>query len=226
MTGESLRQTLLVLAAWEGMPLNYSTIGKQLNISCPAVKARVQYLVEARAAWLLYPLEVPSAGTKTRKSPKLYLNGSAGSLLPGTGTQGQGESRFRSRMIRTVRSLEASRNASSRFWYYGGYGKTHVELIAQTALKRIGFVFLSENRYNRWCWSYCKRVFKQGIIQGAFVLYPGHRIFFAADRLVVIPGEEFFKNYRRWMNACLGSSRKLLLRMVRTYNTTHARNLP
>ncbi len=219
MTGESLRRTLLVVAAWEGMPLNYSTIGKQLDITCPAAKARVQYLAEAHLVWLLHPLEASAAG-KSRKSPKLYLNGSAGSLLPA----GR-EKQFRSRMIRTVRNLEAARHASSRFWYYGGYGKTHVELIVQTALKRIGFVFLEENRLSRWCWSYCKRVFKQGVIQGAFVLYPGHRIFFAADRLVILPTEEFCKHYSRWMNACLGSSRKLLLRMVRTYNNTHAQHL-
>jgi hypothetical protein len=86
-------------------------------------------------------------------------------------------------------------------------------------------VFLAENRFNRWCWSYCKRIFKQGVIQGAFVLYPGHRIFYAADRMVVIPREEFFKNYRRWMCACLGASRKLLTRMVRSYNTDHADHL-
>jgi hypothetical protein len=219
MTGESLRQTLLVVAAWEGMPLNYSTIGKQLDITCPEAKARVQYLAEARLVWLLHPLEARAAG-KSRKSPKLYLNASAASLLPASR-----EKQFRSRMIRTVRNLEAVRHASSRFWYYGGYGKTHVELIAQTALKRIGFVFLEENRLSRWCWSYCKRVFKQGVIQGAFVLYPGHRIFFAADRLVVLPTEEFCQHYSRWMNTCLGSSRKLLLRMVRTYNNTHAQHL-
>jgi hypothetical protein len=224
MTGESLRQTLMIVAAWEGMPLNYSTIGKQLNISCPAAKARVQHLVEARKVWLLYPVEASAAG-KSRKSPKLYLDGSARSLLPATGTHEGSEIRFRSRMIRTIRNLEAARSRSSTFWYYGGYGKTHVELIAQTALKRIGFVFLEENHLSRWCWSYCKRVFKQGIIQAAFVLYPGHRIFFAADRLVVLPTEEFCNHYRRWMNACLGSSRKLLLRMVRTYNTTHAGHL-
>jgi hypothetical protein len=128
-------------------------------------------------------------------------------------------------MIRRVRDLEATRHRSSTFWYYGGYGKTHVELIVQTAVKRIGLVFLDQNRLSRWCWSYCKRVFNQGILQGAFVLYPGHRIFFAADRIVVLPAEEFCSRYRRWMNACLGSSRKLLLRMVRTYNTTHAEHL-
>jgi hypothetical protein len=133
--------------------------------------------------------------------------------------------RFRSRMIRTVCRLEGARRRSSTFWYYGGYGKNHVELIVQTAVKRVGFVFLEENRFNRWCWSYCKRIFRQGIIQGAFVLYPGHRIFFAADRILIIPREEFFKNYRRWMSACLGSSRKLLIRMVRSYNTDHADHL-
>ena len=216
MTGESLKKTLLVVSAWEGMPLNYTTIGRQLDISCPAAKARVQQLVEARIAWLLYPLEVPNA-KKTRKSPKLYLNASAG--------PGQREIRFRSRMIQTVCNLETSRNPSSTFWYYGGYGKTHVELIAQTALKRIGFVFLEDNRLSRRLWSYCRRVFRRGIIQEAFVLYPGHRIFFAADRLVVLPAEELCKHYRRWMNACLGSSQKLLLRMVRTYNAAHAQHL-
>jgi phage pi2 protein 07 len=225
MIAESSRQTLLVVSAWEGMPLNYSKIGKQLDISCPAAKARVQKLVEARFVRLLHPLETGAAG-KSRKSPKLYLNGSARSLLPTTVAHEGGEIRLRSRMIRTVCSLEAARNRSSTFWYYGGYGKTHVELIAQTALKRIGFVFLQENRFDRWCWSYCKRILRRGIIQGGFVLYPGHRIFFAADRLVVLPAEEFCDHYRRWMNACLGSSRKLLLRMVRTYNTSHAGHLP
>ena len=220
-----MRQTLLAVAAWEGIPLNYSTIGRQLDISCSTAKARVQHLVEAQIVWLLHPLEVGAAG-KTRKSPKLYLNRSARLLLSATGTPAGSESWFRSGMIWNVRHLEAARRGSSTFWYYGGYGQTHVELIVQTALKRIGFVFLEKSRFNRWCWSYCKRVFKRGIIQGAFVLYPGHRIFFAADRMVALPAEEFFKHYRRWMNACLGSSRKLLLRMVRTYNTTHAEHLP
>ena len=224
MTGQSVRQTLSIIAAWEGQPLNYSKIGKQLGISCPAAKVRIRRLVEARLLWLLYPLEVRAAG-KSRKLPKLYLNPSAMSLLPATTAPGQGQSRFRSEMIRTVRELETARHRASRFWYYGAYGKTHVELIAQTALKRIGFVFLEENRFNRWCWSYCKRIYRRGIIQGAFVLYPGRRIFFAADRLVVLPTEEFFRHYRRWMNACLGASRKLLLHMVRTYNTAHARHL-
>jgi hypothetical protein len=235
---KSLKQTLRIAAAWEGMPLNYSTIGRQLGISCPAAKARMQKLVEARMIWLLRPLEAAQAGTpssraKVRKSPKLYLKESARTFL---GTQASPADRrdrpatapailFRSAMIRRVCRLESARSRSSTFWYYGGYGKTHVELITQTPVKRIGFVFLEENRFNRWCWSYCKRVFTQGIIQGAFVLYPGHRIFFAADRLVVLPAEEFFNHYRPWMNACLGASRKLLLRMVRTYNTTHAGNL-
>ena len=236
MNGKSLRETLSVAAAWEGMPLNYTMIGKQLNISAVVAKARVQQLAETRVLRLLYPLEVGAAG-KSRKSPKLYLNSSAASLLPATTTRGglrgglrdrsaaAGQILFRRRMIRKVCDLEAARNRSSTFWYYGGYGKTHVELIAQTALKRIGFVFLEENRFNRWCWSYCKRVFMRGIIQGAFVLYPGHRIFFAADRLVILPAEEFCRHYRRWMNACLGSSRKLLLRMVRSYNASHAEHL-
>jgi hypothetical protein len=226
--GESLKQTLEILAAWEGMPLNYSLIGKQLGVSCPAAKARVQRLVEARVIWLLYPLEATVAGTtgKSRKSPKLYSNTSARSRLPTTKTWDQGEIRFRSRMVRTIRNLESSRRSTSTFWYYGGYGKTHIELIVQTACKRIGFVFLMEDRLSRWCWSYCKRVFRRGIIQAAFVLYPGHRIFFAADRLVVLPTVEFCNHYRRWMNASLGSSRKLLLQLVRTYNTAHAENFP
>jgi hypothetical protein len=224
LIGENLQRTLLAAAAWEGRPLNYFSIGKQLDISCTAAKARVHHLVEARAVWLLHPLEAGPAG-RSRKSPKLYLNPSARSLLPSSATPVQRDILFRSRMIRTVRNLEATRRPSSSFFYYGGYGKTHVELIVQAALKRIGFVFLSENHFNRRCWSYCKRVFKLGIIQGAFVLYPGHRIFFAADRLVVLPTVEFCKHYRRWMNACLGSSRNLLLRMVRAYNTTHARHL-
>ena len=71
MIGESLKQTLEILAAWEGMPLNYSLIGKQLGISCPAAKALIQRLVEARVIWLLYPLEATatSAAGKSRKSP-------------------------------------------------------------------------------------------------------------------------------------------------------------
>ena len=224
MTGESLRQTLRVVRAWEGIPLNYSTIGRQLDISRPSAKARVQQLVEARMAWLLHPLEAPG-DNKARKSPKLYLNTSAGPPLPLSAAPGQRETRFRSRMIRTVRSLESARHPSSTFWYYGGYGKTHVELIVQTVTKRIGFVFIEDNRLSRRFWSYCRRVLRRGIIQGAFVLYPGHRIFFAADRLVVLPAEEFCEHYRRWMDACLGSSRKPLLSMVRTYNTVHAQHL-
>ena len=229
MIDKVLRQTLLVVSTWEGMPLNYSAIGKQLAITCPAAKARVQKLVEARVAWLLYPLEVPSevtpASCKSRKSAKLYLSESARKLVRTPGTPADSEIVLRSCMIRRVCSLESARSRSSTFWYYGGYGRTHVELIIQTTVKRIGFVFLQENRFNRWCWSYCKRVISRGVIQGAFVLYPGHRIFFAADRLVAVPGEEFFKNYRRWMNACLGASRKLLLRMVRSYNSAQAGRL-
>jgi hypothetical protein len=136
------------------------------------------------------------------------------------------EVRFLLRMVRTIRRLETARNPCSTFCYYGGYGKTHVELIVQTAVKRIGFVFLQDLHLSRWCWSYCRRVFRLGIIQGGFVLYPGRRIFFVADRLVAVPTDEFFRYYRRWMNACLGSSRKLLLRMVRAYNNAHARDLP
>jgi hypothetical protein len=217
-----LRQTLLVVAAWEGKALKYSTIGKQLDITCPAAKTRVQYLAQARLIRLLHALEHPAGRAKTRKSPKLYLTGAGRSLLPSTSRPARNRIPFRSGMIRTVCSLEASRSRFSTFWYYGGYGKTHVELIVQTPCKRIGFVFLEENRLSRWDWSYCKRIFRRGLLHAAFVLYPGHRIFFAADRLVVLPAEEFFTHYRRWLNACLGSSRKLLLRMVRTYNTTHA----
>ena len=253
MIDRSLKQTLLTVSALEGLPVNCSKVGKQLGITCPAAKARLQKLVEARAVWLLYPLEIPSgsipaarttgttstagaagAAGKIRKSPKLYLNPSARSLISAMVTPGDSQAKpaavpsiqFRSRMIRTVCTLESARRRSSTFWYYGGYGKNHVELIVQTPVKRIGFVFLDENRFNRWSWSYCKRVFRQGIIQAAFVLYPGHRIFFVADRLVVLPVEEFCSRYRPWMNACLGSSRKLLLRMVRTYNTTNAGHLP
>lgn len=224
MTAESLRQTLRVVRAWEGMPLNYSTIGRQLDISRPSAKARVQQLVEARMAWLLHPLEAPG-DNKARKSPKLYLNTPAGALLSAEAARAQGKILFRSRMIRTVRTLESARHPSSTFWYCGGYGKTHVELIVQTATKRIGFVFIEDNRLSRRFWSYCRRVLGRGIIQAAFVLYPGHRIFFAADRLVVLPAEEFCEHYRRWMNACLGSSRKPLLSMVRTYNAAHAQHL-
>jgi hypothetical protein len=229
MLDRSLKQTLLVVSTREGMPLNYSALGEQLAITCPAAKARVQKLVEARIVWLLYPLEAPTnvspAGGKSRKSPKLYLRESARQLMRSPGTSPDPEILFRSRMIRKVCSLEAARSSSSTFWYHGGYGRTHVELIVQAAGKRIGFVFLRENRFNRWCWSYCKRIFTRGIIHGAFVLYPGHRIFFAADRLVAVPAGEFFSNYRPWMNACLGPSRELLLRMVRAYNGAHAGHL-
>ena len=240
MNCKCFRETLSVAAAWEGVPLNFTTIGKQLNISAVAAKARVQQLADARVLRLLHPLEAGGAGN-SRKSPKLYINSSAAPLLCEPARRGtlSGTLRralrdrpalsphmlSRSRMIRRICELEAARNRSSTFWYYGGYGKTHVELIVQTPLKRIGLVFLEENRFNRWSWSYCKRVFMRGIIQGAFVLYPGHRIFFAADRLVILPAEEFCGHYSRWMNACLGSSRKLLLRMVRSYNTAHARLL-
>ncbi len=220
MNGESLRETLAVVATWQGVPLNFSTIGKQLNISSPAAKARVSNLVEADLAWLLNPLPA-SIDSRARKSPKLYLTGSARCPEPLAE-----ELRFRSRMIRTICTHEAPRNPSSKFWYYGGYGKTHIELIIQTASKRIGFVFLQEPRPNRWCWSYCKRVLARDIVQGGFVLYPGRRIFFAARRLVILPSVEFLKSYRRWMNACLGSSRKLLLQLVREYNIVNAEVLP
>jgi len=223
LNGESLRETLAVAATWQGVPLNFSTIGKQLSISCPAAKARLLNLVEADLAWLLHPLpaEVASSTHRARKSPKLYLTGSNQS--PGPLAE---EVRFRSRMIKTVCAHEAARNPSSKFWYYGGYGKTHIELILQTASKRIGFVFLQEPHPNRWCWSYCKRVLARDIIQGGFVLYPGRRIFFAARRLVILPTGEFLKSYRRWMKACLGSSRKFLLRLVREYNSAHSELLP
>lgn len=220
MNGESLRETLAVVAAWQGVPLNFSTIGKQLNISCPAAKARVLNLVEADLAWLLNPLPA-SIDSRARKSPKLYLTGSAQS----TGPLAE-EVRFRKRMIKTVCAHEAARNPSSKFWYYGGYGKTHIELVVQTPSKRVGFVFLQEPHPNRWCWSYCKRGLARDVVQGGFVLYPGRRIFFAARRLVILPTGEFLKSYRRWMNACLGSSRKLLLRLVREYNSVHAEQLP
>lgn len=227
MKVNDLTETLAVAAAWEGIPLNYSAIGKQLNISAVTVKARVQELVEWQMIWLLPPLETTTAGcpsskTKVRKSPKLYLRESARKLMSTPGRSADPEILFRSRMIRRVCGLESARSRSSTFWYYGRYGRTHVELIAQTAVRRIGFVFLQDNHFNRWCWSYCKRIFTRGIIQGAFVLYPGHRIFFAADRLVAVPAGEFFRNYSPWMNACLGASRKLLVRMVRAYNSAHA----
>jgi hypothetical protein len=224
MIDDSVKQTLAVAAAWEGKPLNYSSIGKQLGITCPAAKARVQRLAGAGLVWLLDPLAAKPAG-KSRKSPKLYVERPARPLLPLAGLSGQEEDLFLGGMIRTVRTLETARYKNSKFWYYGGYGKNHVELIVQTALKRIGFVFLEENRFTRWSWSYCRRVLRRGIIQGAFVLYPGHRIFFAADRMVILPDAEFCEHYRRWMNACLGSSRKLLKDMVRTYNTANAQLL-
>lgn len=261
LKGDKISETLAVLESWQGIPLNYSKMGKQLNISCSAAKARVHDLVQSRIIWLLLPLQVRDKSTskRTRKSPKLYFTKAGEALLPAavvpgrstqriskpqTATQLHGRSRlalrplalkqadapsilqFRIRMIRKICSLEAARNPSSTFWYYGGYGKTHVELIIQTSLKRIGFVFLPENLLSRWCWSYCRRVFRQDIIQAAFVLYPGHRIFYVSDRLVALPTGEFFKNYRRWLNACLGSSRKLLQRMVREYNDQHAHHLP
>ena len=207
-------------AAWEGKPLNYARMSRQLRVSGKAARAQVQQLADSGMIWLLHPLDVstlpaPCAGAKVRKTPKLYLR----EAQPGR------ENPFRSRMVRTVCRLEIERRRSSTFWYYGGYGRTHVELIIQTARKRIGFVFLEENRFNRWSWSYCRRTLRQGIMQGAFVLYPGRRIFFVADRMVALPGDEFFRFYGRWMNACLGSSRKLLSRLVRSYNTSHAEDL-
>jgi hypothetical protein len=213
---EELAPTLSILAGWQGKPLNYSTVAKELGISHKAAKARILSMVEAGLIWLLYPLpaQARSKGSPLRKTPKLYLRG------PETGLP------FQSRMIRSVCALESARSPSSSFWYCGGYGKAQVELIVQTALKRIGFVFLQENRLSRWCWSYCKRVLRQDMIQGGFVLYPGRRIFFAAERLVALPAAEFFEHYRRWMNACLGASRKLLVRMVREYNSAHAGLLP
>jgi hypothetical protein len=220
---EDLNSTWSILADWHGKPLNYSTLGKQLGVSYKSVQSRIRCLAENKLIWLLHPLPAEKAAYshRGRKSPKLYLTASTQS--PGTPAE---EVRFRSRMINTVRAHEAARNPSSTFWYYGGYGKTHVELIIQTAFKRIGFVFLQQPHPNRWCWSYCKRVLARDIIQGGFVLYPGRRIFFAERRLVILPSGEFLKSYRRWMNACLGSSRKYLLRLVREYNSMHAELLP
>jgi hypothetical protein len=220
VNGKAFRDTVAVAAVWEGRPLNYTRMSTQLCISGKAARARVRQLADAGGIWLLNPLAASTlpascTGAKLRKTPKLYLRTARG----GTGNP------FRSRMIRKVCRLEIERRRCSTFWYYGGYGRTHVELIIQTARKRIGFVFLEKNRFNRRSWSYCRRIFRQGIIQGAFVLYPGHRIFFVADRIVVLPREEFFNFYRRWMNACLGSSRKLLLGLVRSYNTTHSQYL-
>jgi hypothetical protein len=220
---DDLRRTLNVVAAWQGKPLSFATIGKQLNISRPAAKAKVADLVRAGLAWLLPALQLAA-----RKAPKLYLTEAAASLLsslPGQASAplpGAAEAGFRGRMIRRVCSLETERSRSSSFWYYGGYGKTHVELVVQTPLRRIGFVFLEETRLSRRCWSYCKGALNKGILQRAFVLYHRPRIFFTADRMVVLPAIEFFHRYRPWMNACLGSSRKLLLRLVREYNTARA----
>jgi hypothetical protein len=226
LNGRVFRDTLAVAAAWEGKPLNYARMSRQMRVSGKAARARVQQLADAGLIWLLNPLDAsslpaPCAGAKVRKSPKLYLRRGGGGGEEGGGTGNP----FRSRMVRTVCRLEIERRRSSTFWYYGGYGSTHVELIIQTARKRIGFVFLEENRFNRWSWSYCRRILRQGIIQGAFVLYPGHRVFFVAHRMVVLPREEIFRFYGRWINACLGSSRKLLLRLVRSYNTSHAEHL-
>lgn len=220
---EDLNPTLSILAKWHGQTLNCSTLGKELGVSYKSAQNRVRCLAEMNLIWLLYPLPAEAATSthRARKSPKLYLTGSA----PCSGPLAE-EVRFRSRMIKTICTHEAARNPSSKFWYYGGYGKTHIELIVQTASKRLGFVFLQEPRPNRWCWSYCKRVLARDIVQGGFVLYPGRRIFFAARRLVILPTGEFLKSYRRWMNACLGSSRKLLLQLVREYNTMHAEVLP
>jgi hypothetical protein len=220
---EDLGLTLSVLAEWQGAPLNYATLGKRLGISYKSIQKRICCLAEHSLILLLPPLQ-----PATRKAPKLYLTEAAASLLssssgqPAASLPGAPEVGFRGRMIRAVCSLETERSRFSTFWYYGGYGKTHVELVVQTPLRRIGFVFLDETRLSRWCWSYCRGILKKGIIQGAFVLYHRPRIFFAADRMVVLPAIEFFESYRPWMNACLGSSRKLLLRLVRQYNTARA----
>ncbi len=220
---EDLNPTLSILADWHGKPLNYSILGKELGVSSKSAQIRIRCLVENKLIWLLHPLptELITSSHRVRKSPKLYLTGSTQS--PGYLAE---EVQFRSRMIKTVCSHEAARNPSSKFWYYGGYGKTHIELVVQTPSKRIGFVFLRESHPNRWCWSYCKRVLARNIVQGGFVLYSGRRIFFVARRLVILPTREFLHHYRRWMNACLGSSRKLLLRLVREYNRVHAELLP
>ena len=216
---EDLNPTLSILADWHGKPLNYSTLGRQLGVSHKSAQCSIHWLAENKLIWLLSPLpaEVDTSSHRARKSPKLYLTGAtrwAGALAE--------EVRFRSRMIKTICAHETARNPSSKYWYYGGYGKTHIELIVQTALGRIGFVFLQESGPNRWCWSYCKRVLARDIVQGGFVLYPGRRIFFAARRLLILPTGEFLNHYRRWMNACLGSSQKLLLRLVRKYNSRYA----
>ena len=227
MSMNTVREILSVVSAWQGMPLNYATIGKQLNITDVVAKNRIEQLAEARIILLLRrlkPAQAPEglSRAKVRESPKVYLAESARTILSTGAIPTDPEIRFRSRMIRTVCALESARRPSSTFRYYGGCGKNHLELIVQTAVKRIGFVFLEENRFNRWSWSYCKRIFRRSIIQGAFVLYPGHRIFFAAERMVVLPTEELCSHYRAWMNTCLGSSRKLLLAKVRAYNATHA----
>ena len=101
MTGKVLRNTVAVAAAWEGKPLNYTRMSRQLLVSGKAARARMQQLADAGMIWLLNPLDTSSlpascSTAKVRKSPKLYLReAQAGSVRP-----------FRSRMVRTVCHLE------------------------------------------------------------------------------------------------------------------------
>ena len=75
LKGDRIGEILGILESWQGIPLNYSKIGKQLNISSPAAKARVQNLMDSRIIWLLLPLQIEGKSTskRIRKSPKLYF---------------------------------------------------------------------------------------------------------------------------------------------------------
>jgi len=219
---ENTDPILAVLSRWQGRPLNFSTLAGQLGISCRSARSRIRALADQGRILLLQPLP---AGTgrlsgRAHKSPKLYLGASTRrSCLPPAEAA---ELRVRTRLIGTLRRLESVRYPHSTFWYHGGYGKNHVELIVQRSKRRIGFVFARDDHLSRWCWSYCRRVLAGGLIHGAFVLYPGRRAFFAAARLVAVPTAEFLQHYGSWMDANLHSCRDALVSMVRHYNRVNA----
>ena len=222
MPVENTDATLAAVAQWQGRPLNFSTLAGQLGISCKSARNRILALADEGRILLLHPLPAGASlpAGRCRRSPKLYLGASIRHSGPPAAEAA--ELRFRTRMIGTLRRVELERHPHSTFWYFGGYGRNHVELIVQRRGGRIGFVFVEHNRLTRRYWSYCRRALAGGLIQGGFVLYPGSRIFFAASRLVAVPAGEFLRHYSRWMNACLHCSRDMLLSMVRRYNRANA----
>jgi len=229
---EELQPTIAVLSAWQGKPLNYATLGRELCISASAAKKRVSSLAEAEIIRLLDPL--PSERRHTCKSPKLYFVPATDSPQPpGRPPElavcamravraARAALPFQARMIAAICRMERDLRPDSRFFYHGGYGKRHVELIVEAGAKRIGFIFVPQSPNSRRCWSHLKRAQAQDIIQAGFVLYPGRRIFFASSRLTIVPAAEFLAHYDRWIDACLRSRSTCLQRLARRYNTAQA----